>query len=251
MTDRAANVNASERARSLESPQDRYGERLRANFSAETLQARVIESEMRSLSLTLEELSASGEVPRAAALILGARRRYIGGEGKGAAYAQLLNADLSTTLSNVFVIDGRGLSPLTVLTDVRSSDVLIVFSMRRYRAETIRLGRLFHEAGGQLVVITDSEQAPLAGLASALIRVHTESASYADSSTAVAAVCHLLSALTTASAKGARRRLAGRDRYAAELGLYRTEDLHTEDRHMGSRRTEEHNAHEPDGEEQS
>ena len=123
----------------------------------------------------------------------------------------------------MFVIDGRALSPLTVLTDVRSSDVLIAFSMRRYREETVRFGRLFHEAGGQLVVITDSDQAPLAEVATAVIRVHTGSASYADSPTAVAAVCHLLSALTTASAKGARRRLAGRDRYAAELGLHHPE----------------------------
>lgn len=230
MTDRATPQDASESNRSLNSPQDRYGERLRANLSAETIQARVIESETLALARTLDELAVNGEVPRAAALILGARRRYIGGEGKGFAYAQLLNADLSATLSNVFLIDGRGLSPLTVLTDVRSTDVLIVFSMRRYREETVKLGRLFHEAGGQLVVITDAEDAPLASLASALIRVHTESVSYADSPTAVAAVCHLLSALTTASAKGARRRLAVRDQYAAELSLYLPESGQASDR---------------------
>ncbi|QMU97689.1 MurR/RpiR family transcriptional regulator [Microbacterium esteraromaticum] len=209
-----------EHDRSLPSPRDRFGERFRPNLSAEGIQARVIENEVRSLTQTLEELAATGDVPRAAALILGARRRYIAGEGKAAAYAQLLNADLSATLSNVFLADGRALSPLTVLTDVRASDVLIAFSMRRYREETIRLGRLFHEAGGQLVVITDSEDAPLAGRATVLIRVHTASASYADSSTAVAAVCHLLSTLTTASSKGARRRLSMRDHYAAELAFY-------------------------------
>lgn len=225
MTDNGAEINATELDRSLRSPRDRFGERFRANLSAENIQASVIASEQRSLALTLDELSATGDVPRAAGLILGARRRYIGGEGKASAYAHLLNADLSATLSNVFFIDGRGLSALTVLTDVRSSDVLIVFSMRRYREETIRLGQLFHEEGGQLIVITDSDDAPLARLASACIRVHTESASYADSPTAVAAVCHLLSTLTTASAKGARRRLSDRDRFAAELGLYSPEHV--------------------------
>jgi len=206
--------------RSLVSPRERYGERFRTNISAEALQARVIEAETRSLARTFEELSRSGEASRAAALILGARRRYISGRGKTSAYAELLNADLSATLSNVFLVDGRSLSPLTVLTDVRASDVLVVFTMRRYREETVRFGELFHEAGGQLVLITDSERAPLTESASAVIRVHTHSASYADSPTAVAAVCHLLSTLTTASAKGARRRLAGRDRFAADLGLY-------------------------------
>ncbi len=207
--------------RELVSPRERYGERIRTNVSAEALQARVIEAETRSLARTFDELSQSGDVPRAAALILGARRRYIGGQGKAAAYAELLGADLSATLSNVFLVDGRALTPLTVLTDVRASDVLVMFSMRRYREETVRFGELFREAGGQLLAITDSDDAPLAAAASALIRVHTGSASYADSPTSVAAVCHLLSTLTTASAKGARRRLSIRDRLGAHLGLYR------------------------------
>ena len=92
--------------------------------------------------------------------------------------------------------------------------------MRRYRRETTKLGELFHAAGGKLVLVTDSDDAPLAPLADALIRVRTDSASYADSPTAMAAVCHLLSALTTASAKGARRRLTIRDELATALDLY-------------------------------
>ncbi|MGO3147597.1 MAG: MurR/RpiR family transcriptional regulator [Leucobacter sp.] len=210
--------------RSLVSPKDRFGERFRTNLSAESIQGRVIEHELQALNHTLEDLQESGAIPRAAALILGARRRYVSGEGKSSAYAQLLNADLSATLSNVFLVDGRGLSMVTVLSDVRASDVLIIFSMRRYREETIRLGRLFAEAGGQLVVVTDSEESPLAQIATALIRVNTGSASYADSPTAVASVCHLLSTLTAASAKGARRRLTARDHYATEIGLYLPEN---------------------------
>lgn len=206
--------------RRLSSPRDRYGERIRTNQSAESLQSRIIAAELESLKASFAELAESGEVPLAAGLVLGARRRYVAGEGKAAAYAQLLNADLSATLSNVFLVDGHALSALTVLSDVRASDVLIVFSFRRYRTETVRFGRLFHEAGGQVVVVTDSAQAPLAGIATALIRVRTGSASYADSPTSVAAVCHLLSALTTVSAKGARRRLAERDGLAEALGLY-------------------------------
>jgi DNA-binding MurR/RpiR family transcriptional regulator len=83
-----------------------------------------------------------------------------------------------------------------------------------------RLGELFHSAGGKLVLITDSVDAPLTDIADATVTVYTGSASYADSPTAVAAVCHLLSALTSASAKGARRRLAVRDQLAQDLGLY-------------------------------
>lgn len=204
----------------LSSPGERFGERLRTNASSEQVQARVMTAETRSLALTFEDLAISGAVPQAAAVILGARRRYITGEGKSAMYAGLLSADLSATLSNVFLIDGHALTPLTVLTDVRDKDLLIAFSLRRYRRETTKLGELFHAAGGKLVLVTDSDDAPLAPLADAAIRVRTDSASYADSPTSMAAVCHLLSTLTTASAKGARRRLTIRDELATALDLY-------------------------------
>ncbi|WP_291279945.1 MurR/RpiR family transcriptional regulator [Galactobacter sp.] len=206
--------------RTLASPNDRFGERFKASVSASSVQAQIIAAESRSLATTFSELENTGAAAKAAALIVGARRKFIAGEGKSAVYAGLLNSDLSATLSNVFLVDGRALSGVTILTDVRTTDVLVVFSMRRYRRESLRLGQLFKQAGGQLVVVTDSVDAPLASLADALITVHTGSASYADSPTAVAAVCHLLSALTSSSAKGARRRLADRDDLARALDLY-------------------------------
>ncbi|MFB6610653.1 MurR/RpiR family transcriptional regulator [Agromyces sp. NPDC056379] len=206
--------------RTLSSPEARFGVRMRKNLSAEGLQDRVMETEAASLESTFAHLRASAAVPQAAAIILGSRRKFIAGAGKSAAYAALLNADLAATVPNVYLIDGHALNPLDVLSDVRSTDVLILFSLRRYRRETVTLGRLFSEAGGQLVVFTDSDDAPLAPFATSLIVLQTGSASYADSPTSVAAVCHLLSTLTTASAKGARRRLATRDELNHEMNLY-------------------------------
>ena len=60
----------------------------------------------------------------------------------------------------MFLIDGHALTPLTVLTDVRDKDLLIAFSLRRYRRETTKIGELFHAAGGKLVLVTDSDDAP-------------------------------------------------------------------------------------------
>ncbi len=59
-----------------------------------------------------------------------------------------------------------------------------------------------------------------AQLADQSIFVATGSASYVDSPTVIASVLHVLATLTTASAKGARRRLGERDRLNTELGLY-------------------------------
>ena len=69
--------------------------------------------------------------------------------------------------------------------------------------------------------MTHSADAPLAQFSTPRpIQVQTGSASYADSPTAAAAVCHLLSTLTTASAKGARRRLQVRDQISRDLDIY-------------------------------
>jgi DNA-binding MurR/RpiR family transcriptional regulator len=216
----AQELRERRRDRELASPQQRFGARLRANASAEMLQAKLMDTELASLRHTFEHMRTTNALPAASAALLAARRRYVAGAGKSGAYAALLNADLSATLSNVFLVGGHGLSELAVLSDVRASDVLVVFSLRRYRRETVRFGRLFHEAGGRLVVVTDSAGSPLAGFADALVLVDTGSASYADSPTSVAATCHVLSTLTAASAKGARRRLARRDEISATLDLY-------------------------------
>lgn len=204
----------------LRTPAQRYGNRLKSRLSAEVLQAKIMAKELEGLQRTFEHLKSNSSVTQAATAILGARRKFIYGEGKSAAYAQLLAADLTATLSNIVPIDGRGISQLAVLSDVRSTDVLIAFSFRRYRLETVRFAQQFAAAGGTLVVFTDSVESPLGLVGDVVIDVDTGSVSYADSATPVAAACHLLSTLTSAGAKGARRRLSVRDEYSKILELY-------------------------------
>ena len=157
---------------------------------------------------------------RAAALIVASRRRFVGGTGKSYAYASLLAAELSEGLSNITVVADPTVRPVDLLADVRESDVLVTFSFRRYGRGTVNFAREFVARGGSLVAVTDDPAAPVAAFADVTITVSTESVSFTDSPTAVCAVVHLLSTLTTASAKGARRRLAERDAASAALGMY-------------------------------
>jgi DNA-binding MurR/RpiR family transcriptional regulator len=214
-------VAGSSETAGLVSPVERFGASMAARPAATALQARIIERELANLTEAFEAVERDNSACLAADAIVGARRRFIAGAGKSAAYASLLDQDLSVGLSQVVLIDGAAVRPLDVLSDVRSTDVLVAFSMRRYRRETLELAELFVGRGGTLVAITDTETSPLLEHASRAVIVPTASASYTDSSTAVAAVIHLISALTTASAKGARRRLQERDRLAQELRLYR------------------------------
>lgn len=200
------------------SPGDRFAQRLAGRPSAEGLARRLVGQETTHLSAALDVVLAAGTLPRAASLVVAARRRFVVGTAKSAAYASMLAADLSVGLSHVHLLEPAG--ALDVLPEVGASDVLVAFSFRRYRRETVELAREFAAAGGVLVAVTDDESAPLAADAAATVVVDTRSASFADSPTAVVAVAHVLATLAAASAKGARRRIAVRDRLAAELGLY-------------------------------
>jgi DNA-binding MurR/RpiR family transcriptional regulator len=206
----------------LRSPHERYDARLQRR-SASALKRRVIERERDHLAATLEWALEDPSLERVAAQIVGARRRFIIGATKSFGYASLLALDLSASLANVHLVDGTIIRPIDVLSDVRSSDIMVAFSLRRYRKYTIDIAREFSAAGGQLLVITDSPDAPLVPLAHDVIVVSTESASFADSPTAVSFVIHILATLTAASAKGAGRRIAERDKLSDNLDLYVTD----------------------------
>jgi DNA-binding MurR/RpiR family transcriptional regulator len=209
------------RNRELTSPHERYDARLQRRSST-LLQRRVVEQERASIDEALDQILADESIAQAAARIVAARRRFILGSAKSFSYASLLAFDLGAGLSQVTLIDGTVVRGVDVLSDVRSNDLMVAFSFRRYRRDTVEIARRFVEAGGELVAVTDFEDAPLAKIADQSIYVATGSASYVDSPTVVASVLHVLATLTTASAKGARRRLLERDRLNTELGLYVT-----------------------------
>ena len=207
------------RNRELSSPHERYDARLQRRSST-LLQRRVVEQERATIEEALDQILADDSIAQAAARIVAARRRFIIGSAKSFSYASLLAFDLGVGLSQVTLIDGTVVRGVDVLSDVRANDLMVAFSFRRYRRDTVDIARRFVEAGGELVAVTDFEDAPLAKLADQCIYVATGSASYVDSPTVVASVLHVLATVTTASAKGARRRLVERDRLNTELGLY-------------------------------
>lgn len=207
--------------RVLTSPGERYGARLRPRSSANALLTRVIAQETSNLSEALRSLQQEGSLQAAAQAVVAARRRYVASAEKSWAYAALLATDLSASMAHVHLVDGNVVRPVDVLCDVRATDVLVAFSLRRYAGSTLAIAEEFRAAGGSVVGITDAADSPLAEIANVPVVVSTSSASYADSPTAVAAVVHILATLSAASAKGARRRLARRDEVARRLDSYR------------------------------
>jgi DNA-binding MurR/RpiR family transcriptional regulator len=204
----------------LDSPDVRLTARLKPGEQSRELLGRVIRHEQDNLQHTLETLERSGALELAAERIISARRRFVVGDRKSTAYALHLVADLTASMSGVAFIDGLALRPLDVLCDVRADDVLIGFCFRRYSRSTLAVARQFRAAGGFVVGITDDADGPMGRTSDLPVVVRTTSASYADSPTAVAAAVHILATLTTASARGARRRLDRRNQLARELDIY-------------------------------
>ncbi len=199
--------------------------------SATLLKQRLLEAHRAELAAALAWAGADPSLEAAAALVTGARRRFVIGAATSFTYASLLAAKMSAALAQVTLVDGTIVRPLDILSDVRDSDVLIAVSLNPYRRYTVEAAVPFVRAGGSLVVVTDAPDAPLVSYAQAAVvigdlgersavaaRLHPESP--LASPLAVAMVIDILTALSSASAKGAVRRLADRERLARELHLY-------------------------------
>ena len=154
------------------------------------------------------------------AQIVGARRRFVIGATQSFSYASLLALDLSASLANVHLVDGTIIRPIDVLSDVRSSDAMVAFSVQRYRKYTIDIAAAFRDAGGRLLVITDSPDAPLAQLGADVVLVPPPGVSFGQSPSSLSLVISVIASLTAASAKGAGRRSAQRDHLGEVLDLY-------------------------------
>ncbi len=200
--------------------------------SATLLKHRLLEAHRAETAAGLEWASADPAIEEAAAMITGARRRFVVGAATSFTYASLLAAKLSSALAKVTLIDGTIVRPLDILADVHDSDVLIAVSLQPYRRYTVDVAVPFVRAGGSLVAITDGPDAPLTDWASTSVvlggreradgadpqSLHPESPGVSPS--VIAMVIDLITALSSASAKGAGRRRADRERLATEMGLY-------------------------------
>ncbi|WP_377268476.1 MurR/RpiR family transcriptional regulator [Peterkaempfera sp. SMS 1(5)a] len=209
-----------EQDRELRTPEERYSARVNGSDSGD-LVGRAADHEAENVRHTLQHLAAGDTLELAAAVIVAARSRYLLGERKSYAFAQLLAADLSAVLPQVTVVGGCGGRDVEALLDAGPADVAVAFGLRRYSVGTLELVRALRDQGVPVVGVTDAPDSPLAELSDYALVAVTASTSFTDSPTAVAATVHALSLVVGARAKGARRRLARREEIARTLSVYR------------------------------
>ncbi len=114
--------------------------------------------------------------------IVSARNIYILGVRSSAALADFLIFNFRMMFDNVRAVEGTtGTEIFEQLLNIGPEDVLIAISFPRYSKRTIRAVQFAHNAGADVVAITDSPSSPLAAGSSQLLTARSDMASFVDS----------------------------------------------------------------------
>ena len=114
--------------------------------------------------------------------IVAARNIYILGVRSSAALADFLTFNFRMMFDNVRAVEGKtGTEIFEQLLDMGPEDVLIAISFPRYSKRTVRAVEFAHDAGADVVALTDSVASPLAKGSDQLLTAHSDMASFVDS----------------------------------------------------------------------
>lgn len=136
---------------------------------------------------------ATDAVTAAAGVLAKAKGRVLlHGSGKSAAIALYLWHELVLVRPSVVLLSGSKFEVVDAAFDVGSDDVAVVFDMRRYPPLAAQLAAATREAGGTVVVVSDSPFSPASHLSDHVLAVKTGSTFVFDSYASAFALVDLL-----------------------------------------------------------
>lgn len=168
----------------------------------------------------LAEPAALDRIVAAATRLARARRVYCLGLRSSHAVAWQFHYILSLVGEKSVMLDGIGGTGADALGRATSADVLLVASVLPYTRATIELAEYAQVNGVPVVAVTDSEVAPLAQIAEAIIVVPTESPSFLHAMAPAFAVAEVLGALI--AGRGGEATLAALERFDGQLAALNT-----------------------------
>ena len=114
--------------------------------------------------------------------IASARNIYILGSRSSASLAGFLNFNFRMMFDNVRHVEvSSGGELFEHILNIGRDDVLIAISFPRYSKRTIRAVKYAHQAGANVVALTDSKQSPIATDCDQLLIAQSDMASFVDS----------------------------------------------------------------------
>ncbi len=141
----------------------------------------VLQSDMESIRMTSEALDRT-ELSKAVATICGAKHIYIVGVRSSAAIATYMSFYFRNIFDNVRLVESSATSEMMEqMLHVGEGDVVIGISLPRYSSRTVKLLEYAHDCGAEVVVITDSVEAPAAKIANHTLVAKSDMVSVVDS----------------------------------------------------------------------
>lgn len=150
-------------------------------FGNQDVVSMVLQSDMESIRLTSEALDRQ-VLDQAVEAIIRARNIYIVGVRSSAAIATFMSFYFRNIFDNVRLVNSTSTSEmLEQMLHVGKGDVVIGISLPRYSSRTVKVLEFAHDSGAEVVVITDSKEAPAAKSADHTLVALSDMVSVVDS----------------------------------------------------------------------
>ena len=150
-------------------------------FGDQDVASMVLQSDIESIRMTSEALDRR-ILNQAVDLIIRAKNVYIVGVRSSEAIAMFMNFYFRNILDNVHLVSSNATSEmLEQMHHVSAGDVVIGISLPRYSSRTVKTLQYAHDCGANIVVITDSNDAPAAKNADCVLLAKSDMVSVVDS----------------------------------------------------------------------
>lgn len=141
----------------------------------------VLQSDLESIRMTNEALDRR-TLNQAVETIIKAKNIYIVGVRSSAAIATFMSFYFRNIFDSVRLVSSSATSEmLEQMMHVSSGDVVIGISLPRYSSRTVKILEFAHDSGADVIVITDSQDAPAAKSANHILLAKSDMVSVVDS----------------------------------------------------------------------
>ena len=153
---------------------------------------KILTSDADKIKHTAEELDRDA-FDRAVEALLGAKQIYIMGVRSSSHLAGFLDSGLRRMFDNIKVIQSTaGSEVFEQMINIGPEDVLVAISFPRYSKRVVTAVEVAHNAGADVISLTDSHHSPIADHADQLLTAHTDMASFVDSLVAPLSIINAL-----------------------------------------------------------
>ena len=156
------------------------------------------DSLLDAVSQTLDGVSEAELEAVVALLCVPNRRVYLAGGAFTQPIAAHLHFHLRKLRPDVVLLDADMARRGDALLDVRRSDTLVAFDVRRYQPDTLLTARVAADRGARVVLVTDRWMSDVAGVASHVVRCKVDAATPWDTLIGLLAVVETLAAAVDA-----------------------------------------------------